>query len=48
MPWKDDIYSKVKGYDKRGEQRGRVRCIGKIPKPKKFKASLSENQSRVA
>jgi hypothetical protein len=31
MPWKDDIYSKVKGPEKRG----RARCIGKIPKPKK-------------
>ncbi|KAK2443429.1 hypothetical protein QL285_014537 [Trifolium repens] len=44
MPWKDDIYSKVKGTEKRGEQRGRLRCIGKIPKPKKLKVSLAENQ----
>ena len=40
MPWKDDIYSQVKGP----ENRGRVRCLGNIPKPKKSKASLSENQ----
>jgi hypothetical protein len=40
MPWKDDMYSKVKGPEKIG----RARCIGKIPKPKKLKASLSENQ----
>ncbi|KAK2430018.1 hypothetical protein QL285_028398 [Trifolium repens] len=44
MPWKDDIYSKVKGTEKRGEQRGRLRCIGKIPKPKKLKVYLAENQ----
>ena len=44
MPWKDDIYSKVKGTEKRGEQGGRLRCIGKIPKPKKLKVSLAENQ----
>ncbi|XP_058727549.1 uncharacterized protein LOC131599070 [Vicia villosa] len=40
MPWKDDIYSKVKGPEKKG----RVRCMGKIPKPKKLKAALSKNQ----
>jgi hypothetical protein len=40
MPWKNDIYSEVKGAEKRGH----VRCIGNIPKPKKSKASLSENQ----
>ncbi|XP_058739724.1 uncharacterized protein LOC131611912 [Vicia villosa] len=40
MPWKDDIYSQVKGPEKRGH----VRCIGNIPKPKKSKAFLSENQ----
>ncbi|XP_045826661.1 uncharacterized protein LOC123918622 isoform X3 [Trifolium pratense] len=40
MPWMDDIYSKVQGPEKRGP----VRCMGKIPKPKKLKASLSENQ----
>ncbi|CAJ2642143.1 unnamed protein product [Trifolium pratense] len=40
MPWNDDIYSKVQGPEKRGQ----VRCMGKIPKPKKLKASLSENQ----
>ena len=40
MPWKNDIYSRVKGAEKRGH----VRCIGNIPKPKKSKASLSENQ----
>lgn len=40
MPWKDDIYSQVQGPEKKG----RVRCMGKIPKPKKLKASLSENQ----
>ncbi|KAK2360761.1 hypothetical protein QL285_085991 [Trifolium repens] len=44
MSWKDDIYSKVKGTEKRGEQRGRLRCIGKIPKPKKLKVYLAENQ----
>ena len=40
MPWKNDIYSRVKGAEKRRH----VRCIGNIPKPKKSKASLSENQ----
>lgn len=40
MPWKDDIYSQVQGPEKKG----RVCCMGKIPKPKKLKASLSENQ----
>jgi hypothetical protein len=40
MPWKDDMYSKVKGPEKRGQ----ARFIGKIPKPKKLKASLFENQ----
>ncbi|KAK2449478.1 hypothetical protein QL285_008672 [Trifolium repens] len=34
------MYSKVKGPEKRGQ----ARCIGKIPKPKKLKASLFENQ----
>ncbi|XP_058783972.1 uncharacterized protein LOC131658723 [Vicia villosa] len=34
MPWKDDIYSQVKGSEKRGHKR----CIGNIPKPKKSKA----------
>ncbi|XP_058775086.1 uncharacterized protein LOC131649340 [Vicia villosa] len=40
LPWTDDIYSQVKGPEKRG----RVKCLGNIPKPKKSKASLSENQ----
>ncbi|KEH32473.1 uncharacterized protein [Medicago truncatula] len=40
MPQKVDIYSQVKGPEKRGC----VHCIGNIPKPKKPKASLSENQ----
>jgi hypothetical protein len=40
MPRKVDIYSQVKGPEKRG----RVHCIGNIPKPKKTKASLSEYQ----
>ncbi|XP_045795626.1 uncharacterized protein LOC123890122 [Trifolium pratense] len=34
------IYSKVQGPEKRGP----VCCMGKIPKTKKLKASLSENQ----
>ncbi|XP_057420583.1 uncharacterized protein LOC130714677 [Lotus japonicus] len=38
--WKEDIFSKVQGLDKRG----RIRCMGKIPKCKKTKASSSENE----
>ena len=40
MPWKDNMYSKVKGPEKRGQ----ARCIGKILKPKKLKSSLFQNQ----
>lgn len=40
MSWKDDVYSQIIGPEKRG----RVRCIGNIPKPKKSKTSLFENQ----
>ena len=40
MSWKDDIYSQVKGSEKREH----VCCIGNIPKPKKPKVSLSKNQ----
>ncbi|XP_057444040.1 uncharacterized protein LOC130736214 [Lotus japonicus] len=38
--WNEDIFSKVQGLDKRG----RIRCMGKIPKCKKIKASSSENE----
>ena len=40
MSWKEDIYSQVQGLEKRG----RVRCMGKIPKCKKSRVSLSENK----
>ncbi|XP_057421687.1 uncharacterized protein LOC130715585 [Lotus japonicus] len=38
--WKDDIFSKVQGLEKRG----RVRCMGKMPKCKKSKVSLSKHE----
>lgn len=40
IPWKDNIYSQIKGPEKKR----RVRCTGKIPKPKKLKVILFENQ----
>ena len=40
MPWKNDIYSRVKGAKKRGH----VRCIDNISKPKKSKTTFSKNQ----
>lgn len=40
MSWKDDIFSKVQGAAKKG----RVRCMGKLPKSKKSKVVLSENE----
>jgi hypothetical protein len=45
MPWKDDIYIYIFLSTRPEKGKGaRVRCIGKILKPKKLKASLSENQ----
>lgn len=40
MPWKDDIFSLVQGPAKKG----RLRCMGKMPKAKKSKVEVSENQ----
>ncbi|GLU15331.1 hypothetical protein SLE2022_318300 [Rubroshorea leprosula] len=35
--WQDDVFSKVKGSDKKG----RVRCLGKVPTSKKSVPSMS-------
>ncbi|GLT45969.1 hypothetical protein SLA2020_197620 [Shorea laevis] len=37
--WQDDVFSKVKGSDKKG----RVRCLGKVPTSKKSVPSTSAN-----
>ncbi|GLT83468.1 hypothetical protein SLE2022_017560 [Rubroshorea leprosula] len=39
--WQDDIFSKVKGYYKKG----RVRCLGKVPTSKKSIPSTSTNSN---
>ncbi|GLT86947.1 hypothetical protein SLE2022_050530 [Rubroshorea leprosula] len=39
--WQDDIFSKVKGSDKKG----RVRCLGKVPTSKKSIPSTSTNSN---
>jgi len=40
MSWKDDMFSKVQGVAKKGC----VRCMGKLPKSKKSKVDLAENE----
>ncbi|GLU03820.1 hypothetical protein SLE2022_209960 [Rubroshorea leprosula] len=37
--WQDDVFSKVKGSDKKGS----VHCLGKVPTSKKFVPSTSAN-----